>query len=480
MLPQLNKAFVLSPKFQARTNLAIPSAQQFELPEKVLQFGSGVLLRAFADFFIETANRNGRYNGRVIVVQSTPKGKSDALKLQDGLYTVCEQGLENGEAIERFSIISAVSRAISAQSDWAEVLACARIPTLELIISNTTEVGLVFDEKDSATANPPSSFPAKLVRFLYERFLLMPEKGFVIVPTELVENNADKLRDYVQRHAEKAKFGKAFEDWVRQQNRFCNSLVDRIVPGKPNSSRLEQLQARLGYTDDLLICAELYSLWAIEGDEDVAKVLGFKESNPSVIVSKNITPYRERKLRILNRSHTISVATALLSGKSTVLEMMSDSLTGRFVEAVVNEEIVPSLDIDGTSEFALDVLNRFRNPFLDHKLQDITFQYTLKLKTRVLPIIRKYHEKHHRLPRYILFGFAAYLMREAKERALNDEFSGVLLELWKHVSDLNPENLMQFVTKVSESHDIWGMNLNGIPEFTAEVAFYLNAIIQEG
>jgi tagaturonate reductase len=162
--------------------------------------------------------------------------------------------------------------------------------------------------------------------------------------------------------------------------------------------------------------------------------------------------------------------------------MMSDSLTGRFVETVVNDEIVPSLEIDGTKEFANDVLNRFRNPFLRHKLQDITFQYTSKIKTRVLPIIRKYREKHNRLPRHILFGFAAYLylMKDSKERALNDEYSAILLDFWKSASDINQESLFHFVTKVSESQELWGMNLNGIPEFTVEVSKCLKVIIQDG
>lgn len=217
MLSQLNQSLVLNPDFQARTDIAVPNAKQFQLPEKVLQFGSGVLLRGFTDFFIDNANRQGIYNGRVIVVQSTAKGKGDALNLQDGLFTLCEQGLENAKAVERYTVVASISRALSAQSEWQEVLACAHIPTLELIVSNTTEVGLVYDEKDSAIDNPPRSFPAKLTRFLYERFKALPDKGFVIVPTELVENNGDKLRDYVLKHLQKANFGNAFEAWVKEK-----------------------------------------------------------------------------------------------------------------------------------------------------------------------------------------------------------------------------------------------------------------------
>lgn len=500
MLSQLNQSLVLNPDFQARTHIAVPNAKQFQLPEKVLQFGSGVLLRGFTDFFIDNANRQGIYNGRVIVVQSTAKGKGDALNLQDGLFTLCEQGLENAKAVERYTVVASISRALSAQSEWQEVLACAHIPTLELIVSNTTEVGLVYDEKDSAIDNPPRSFPAKLTRFLYERFKALPDKGFVIVPTELVENNGDKLRDYVLKHLQKANFGNAFEAWVKEKNRFCNSLVDRIVPGKPDAVRSIDLEKKLGYVDELLICAELYSLWAIEGNHDVAKVLGFKDANPSVIVTPNITPYRERKLRILNGTHTICTAVAILAGKQTVLDMMSDSLTSAFVERVVYEEIVPSLGVDHAKEFANDVLNRFRNPFLRHKLYDITFQYTSKFKTRVLPIIRKHYEQFGHLPKHILFGFAAYLwFSRGIERVgstiygtlstsknfkqsypIQDNFAEYLFQQWRFVNPYDMNGLIRFVKAIAVSQDLWETNLDGYADFTITVARYLNAIIQNG
>jgi tagaturonate reductase len=499
MLPHLNKALSLRADFQARTDIRVPKKALFELPEKVLQFGSGVLLRGFVDYFIDNANHQGVFNGRVIVVQSTAKGKSDALNEQDRLYTLCEQGLENSVAVERYSVLSSISRAISAADQWQAVLQCASIPTLELIISNTTEVGLSYDEKDSALHQPPKSFPAKLARLLFERFRLFPEKGFVIIPTELIENNGDKLRDYVFKHAAKAHFGKEFEQWLLEKNRFCNSLVDRIVPGMPEKTRLQEIEQQLGYCDDLFICSELYSLWAIEGDERVANVCSFQSANPSVMITKNITPYRERKLRILNGTHTISVGIALLCGKETVLEMMNDPLTSTFVETVVSQEIIPSLDIDHTKEFAADVLNRFRNPFLRHKLYDITFQYTSKFKTRVLPIIRKYYEKHSSLPKRILFGFAAYLWfsrgvemvgstiygeidtgKFRRRYLLQDDFAPNLYQYWRYTNPYNFSEVIRFVKNVAADQDLWGMNLDGFTNFSSMVSRYLNAIIQRG
>ncbi len=491
----LNKNLALSASFQARTDIAVPRKEFFDLPEKVIQFGSGVLLRGFTDFFIDKANHQGIFNGRVIVVQSTAKGKSDALNQQEGLYTVCEQGLEEGQAVERYSVLASISRAISATDDWQEVLQCAAIPTLELIVSNTTEVGLVYDADDSARFTPPNSFPAKLARFLFERFQKFPEKGFVIIPTELVENNGDKLRDYVLKHSEKANFGDAFAEWLLKHNRFCNSLVDRIVPGKPDETKQKKMEAKLGYRDDLLICAELYSLWAIEGDAMVEQACSFREAVPRVIITKNITPYRERKLRILNGAHTISVATAFLSGKNTVLEMMNDSTTGEFIERVVYDEIVPSLDVDQTKEFAADVLARFRNPFLKHNLLDITFQYTSKFKTRVLPIVRKFNEKQGRLPKRIVFGFAAYLnfmrgveeennivygKRDVQRYAINDEHALYFFKQWKDVDVIDAANVSRFVKAVCSNQDLWGMNLDGFADFSITVSNHLNAILRHG
>ncbi len=499
MTPTLNQSLVSSPSFQARTDIAVPKKEFFDLPEKVIQFGSGVLLRGFTDFFIDKANHHGIFNGRVIVVQSTAKGKGDALNHQEGLYTVCEQGLEEGQAVERYSVLASISRAISATDDWQQVLQCATIPTLELIVSNTTEVGLVYDADDSARFTPPHTFPAKLARFLFERFQKFSEKGFVIIPTELVENNGDKLRDYVLKHSEKANFGDAFAEWLLKHNRFCNSLVDRIVPGKPDTPRLLELQQRLGYIDNLLICAELYSLWAIEGDAMVEQACSFREAVPSVIITKNITPYRERKLRILNGAHTISVAVAFLAEKETVLDMMNDALLGTFVERVVYQEILPSLDIDHKEDFAREVLNRFRNPFLRHKLHDITFQYTSKFKTRVLPIIRKYYEKHGHLPTHILFGFAAYLwfsrgvecvgssvygQLNAKGKVhsylIHDDFAPFLFHQWKYINPYNLSDVMRFVTGIAVNQDLWGMNLDGFADFSPLVARHLNNIIHKG
>ena len=229
-LPQINKQ-------------VLPLPEIFNLPEKVLQFGVGGFLRAFADFFIDNANRRNIFNGRIVVVQSTGGSRGNTLREQDGLFTLCVQGLVNNTPLENYHTVASISRALSANEEWSQVLHCAENPDLTLVLSNTTEVGITLDESDAITLNPPRSFPGKLTAFLHARFKFFngaTDKGLIIIPCELVDNNGDLLRDIVLRLAKKWELGAAFVYWLETANRFCNSLVDRIVPGTPANEALQQ------------------------------------------------------------------------------------------------------------------------------------------------------------------------------------------------------------------------------------------------
>jgi tagaturonate reductase len=283
----------------------------FDLPVKVLQFGTGVLLRGLCDTLIDNANKQGVFNGRIVVVKST-SGSANEFAAQDGLYTVCVRGQQNGQTIDEAITVSAISRVISAQDNWRAVLDVAKNPHLEIILSNTTEVGIQYVE-ESIFQSPPQSFPAKLTAFLYERFRNFggkKDKGLVVVPTELISDNGLKLRECVEKLAEYNELGKLFVKWLKFHVKFCNSLVDRIVPGKPDAATVAELESKLGYTDPLLTVAEPYYLWAIEGDESVKKKLSFAHVNPNVIIEEDISYYKERKLRILNGSHSAAVSRA--------------------------------------------------------------------------------------------------------------------------------------------------------------------------
>lgn len=499
-LPALNRQLALAATLQAQTKAALPTLKLFNLPEKVLQFGAGGFLRAFADYFIDNANRHSIFNGRIVVVQSTSGSRGNTLHEQEGLFTLCEQGLENGARVENYTVISSISRTFSANDDWQAVLQCACNPQLELVLSNTTEVGIALDENDTLDLNPPRSFPGKLAAFLYARFKFFggaADKGLVIIPCELVDNNGDLLLKVILTLAQNRGLGEEFVHWLTSANHFCNSLVDRIVPGTPANEVLQQHWQRLGYADRLLTSAEVYSLWAIQGDDTIRQRLSFASANPSIIVANDITPYRERKIRILNGTHTLSVPLAFLLGNKIVLDNMTHPLVSKFIERLIFNEIVPSLEVDRESAtaFAHEVLERWRNPFLQHKLIDITLHSTSKMRARNVPTILRYYQKMKKTPQLIAFGFASYLLfmrgteqqtgkiygrRDGELYPINDEQAGYFYELWNRVNINDPAAVENFVKAVCSNESLWGTSLAALPGFTEAVSAGLKEIMQNG
>lgn len=497
-LPRLTQRVL--PTLSSQTKAALPSPEIFNLPEKILQFGSGGFLRAFADYFIDRANRQGVFNGRIVVVQSTGGSRGNTLHEQGGLFTLCVQGLENGAPLESYTVISSISRTLSAHEEWLHVLQCAANPQLELVLSNTTEVGIAFDESDALALQPPRSFPGKLVAFLYERFKIFngaADKGLIIIPCELVDNNADLLREIVLKLAQKWELGEAFAQWLMHANRFCNSLVDRIVPGTPVPEALSQHAQKLGYEDRLLTCAEVYSLWAIQGEDVLRRRLAFAAVNPTIIVTEDITPYRERKVRILNGTHTLTVPAAFLLGNRIVRDNMNHALTAKFIERIIFDEIVPSLEVDRESAtvFAHEVLARWRNPFLQHKLIDITLHSTSKMRARNVPTILRYYQKMKKTPRLIAFGFAAYLlfMRGTEKQngkfygkrgeelyPINDEQAEYFFERWRHVNAAELATIEDFVKTVCGNENLWGASLAALAGFVETVSTELQQLLQRG
>ena len=287
--------------------LNIPDSKLLELPEKVLQFGTGVLLRGLPDYFIDKANCQGIFNGRVVVVKSTDSDSTEFDK-QDGLYTICIRGIENRKTIQENVISASISRVLSAKSDWKRILECAHNPEMKIIISNTTEVGIQLVQ-DNITSEPPVSFPGKLLAFLYERFKAFngsAASGMVIIPTELITDNGSKLESIVLELAHRNNIDFKFIEWLENHNSFCNSLVDRIVPGKPNDEETKRLEITLGYKDELLTMSEVFRLWAIEGDEKIKETLSFGKTDKGIVIVPDITLFKELKLRLLNGTHTFN------------------------------------------------------------------------------------------------------------------------------------------------------------------------------
>ncbi|KQC01251.1 tagaturonate reductase [Pedobacter sp. Hv1] len=470
-----------------KEKLTVPGENSFELPEKVLQFGTGVLLRGLPDFFIDKANRQGLFNGRVAVVKST-KGATTEFTDQDSLYTLCVRGLENGHLVSENIISSAISRVISADQDWDAILTIAASEDLKIIVSNTTEVGIQL-VNESIHQNPPVSFPAKVLAVLYHRFKTFKgtkESGLVIIATELIPDNGKKLETIV---IELAKFNELEADfmlWLQEENNFCNSLVDRIVPGKPDAAILANLEEELGYTDHLLAIAEPYRLWAIEGDEEIAKVLSFAKADAGVIIAEDIEVYRELKVRLLNGTHTLSSGIAFLSGIDTVKNAMTDEQIKTYIDILMATEIGPAIPYQvtkaQTTAFAASVKDRFANPSIEHLWINITFQYTMKMKIRILPLLLNYYKLFNSVPEQISFGFAAYLTFMQIDRKEGDRFYGN----FKGIDYLITDDSAAYFDGKTDVADIlndvafWGTDLSALDGFVAVVAEKYKAIAKDG
>jgi tagaturonate reductase len=478
------------------------------LPERVLQFGTGVLLRGLPDYFIDKANKQGIFNGSVVVVKSTD-GTATDFDAQNCRYTLAVRGIENGQDVSENTVVTAISRVLLAQTQWRAVLNVAKNPALQVIISNTTEVGLNYVE-ESIFQNPPASFPAKLTAFLYERFKDVGgsrNRGLVIIPTELVTDNGLKLREMVEALATYNELGRLFVKWLKFHVRFCNSLVDRIVPGKPDADTLADLQTQLGYTDALLTVAEPYRLWAIEGDERVRDILSFASTDTGVVIEEDITFYRERKLRLLNGVHTLTVPMAYLLGFETVYEANTDPAASLFIKRLMYEEVLPTvpdfglpgMDTTAITTFADEVLERWHNPHIEHLLLNITVEHTAKMQSRNVKTLQRYYRKFNTVPPLMALGFAAYLrfMRVVREESGNyfgeietnagvitypirDAQAAYFQARWQGVVQTDTDSVRALVLAVLADEARWTANLTALPGFADAVAANLSDLLTNG
>lgn len=467
----------------------------FDLPEKVLQFGTGVLLRGLPDYFIDKANRAGVFNGRIVIVKSTSGGDSAAFEKQDGLYTLCIRGLEDGKAVSENIINSSVSRVLSAKDEWAAVLKCAHNPEMQIVISNTTEVGIELVKED-IHLHPPVSFPAKLLAFLYERYKAFDgsaQCGMVIVPTELITDNGKKLEAIVFELAHLNGLEENFIEWLEKHNHFCNSLVDRIVPGKPDAAAKQKLENELGYQDDLIAMSEVYRLWAIEGDEKVKAALSFASVDDGVVITDDITVFKELKLRMLNGTHSLSCGVAFLSGITSVKEAMDNATVSAFIKNLMTEEIAKAIPYDlpqtDAQAFAAKVLDRFRNPSIEHHWINITLNFTQKLEMRVVQVLQRYAELYKAVPENFALGFAAYIVfmhpvkkegdvyygnANGKDYPIKDVKADWFYEQWNNFAP------QQIVQNVLSNAALWNTDLSAIPGFAAAVTENVEDILVNG
>jgi len=472
--------------------LSLPGTDIFELPEKVLQFGTGVLMRGLPDYLIDKANREGLFNGRIVVVKSTNVGSTTDFERQDGLYTLHTKGLDEGKIIDEQVVCSSISRVLSAANDWKSILNTAHNPHLKIIISNTTEVGIQLI-RDNIAQHPPVSFPGKLLAVLYERYKAFngsDKSGFIIIPTELIANNGDKLESIVLELAHLNKLEPAFMDWLENCNHFCNSLVDRIVPGKPDKLLTAEFEKTSGYKDNLRTVAEVYCLWAIEGNEEVRSALSFASAHKGIVITPNIEKYRELKLRLLNGTHTLSCGIAFLAGFKTVYEAMENPVFARFASRLMINEIVPvipyNVDEHTSTQFAYKVIDRFKNPNIAHQWISISMQYATKLKLRVLPLLLNHYKHNNDTPECFAFGIAAFIRFMKVTLGADGKYTGKINGNSYVLTDNHAEkfqaawentDIKTVVETILKDLSLWDTNLNKLPGFKDAVVDNLEAII---
>jgi len=461
-----------------------------EYPERILQFGEGNFLRAFADWIIDKMNKELDFNGSVLVIQPRNNNRVYDLNKQDGLYTLLINGIDKGNLKNEISIVNSISRGLNTYVEYDEYLKSAENPDMRFVISNTTEAGIVFNEEDRLDDMPPSSFPAKLTLWLYHRYKFFngdTNKGMLILPCELIENNGDSLKEIILKLCQNWNLEKGFIDWINNSNRFYNTLVDRIVPGYPKE-KAKDIEKEIGYKDKFLVESEYFYLWVIEGDLSIKEEFPTDQLGLNVLFVKNLDLYRLRKVRILNGAHTTMVPVSYLYGLDTVKDSIDNPLIGDYIKKTIYNEIMPTLDLskDELEDFAESVLDRFRNPFIKHYLMSISLNGMSKFKTRVLPSILEYKNRNNDLPKLLLFSLAATIYfykgsRNGESINLSDDTE--ILELYNNLwsrYDGSYNSILYIVENILALDKLWDINLNDIPGMTKMVADYLYSIINNG
>ena len=383
-------------------------------PVKIIQFGTGNFLRGFIDWAVDILNEKTSFDGDIQIVQPHGKSPATALNEQEGLYHVITRGFQDGKVVEEERLITCVRPAINPYLEYESFLALADNPELRWMISNTTEAGIYFDPHDKQGDSAPVSFPSKLTALLYRRFSVFqgdPSKGLIHLPCELIEQNGQKLKETILQYADVWNLGTAFESWINEHNSFCNTLVDRIVPGFPQED-VQKIENKIGFADTQMVMTEPFHLWIIEGPESLDKDFPIRQTGLDIYFANDLTPYRTRKVRILNGAHTAMVPLAYLRGLRTVREAVEDPYIGDFLNKTVYQEIIPTLDLPKAEldKFAQDVMERFKNPFIKHQLKDIALNSISKFQVRVLPSLLEYYRREKELPENLVLSFAALIV----------------------------------------------------------------------
>ena len=465
-------------------------------PVKVLQFGEGNFLRAFVDYFIDIANEKSDFNGSIALVKPISIGTLfPAFKEQDYRYTVMLRGLVDGEAVEQTRVVTSVADAVDAYTDYDRYAAYARLDSLRFIVSNTTEAGIVLDESDRMELCPPNTYPGKLTKLLYERaehFNYAPDKGLIILPVELIDDNGIMLKKCVKALAKIWNLGEKFDQWLEEACVFTSTLVDRIVTGYPRGED-QAIWEKLGYEDRILVTAEPFGLWVIESAKDISGELPLPQCGLPVIYTDNQKPYKQRKVRILNGAHTSFVPMAFQCGYDYVLDAMNDPAILNFMQKTLYDEVIPTLTLpkDDLFAFAEAVTGRFKNPYIKHALLSICLNSVSKWRARCMPSLLIYAEKEGRLPEHLTFSLATLMglyhggkltgdgklecLRDGQPYYLQDD--AAVLEFFATTSDLPAR---EQVERFLGNESFFGPDLIRVPGLVDSVTASYEAILARG
>lgn len=463
------------------------TAEKRLYPERVIQFGEGNFLRAFADWMIQAMNDKAGFNGSVVVVQPIPDGRIDALNRQDCMYHVNLQGLVNGEKVNSLERIDAVSRALNPYTGFDAFLKLAEQPEIRFVISNTTEAGIVFDPSCKPGDKPASSYPGKLVQLLYHRFKTFdgaPDKGLIIFPCELIFLNGHQLKEVIYRYIDLWRLGEAFRHWFTEACGVYATLVDRIVTGYPHTE-IASIREELGYNDHLVVRGEVFHQWVIEAPQSVAEEFPAAKAGLNVLFVEDEEPYHLRKVTLLNGTHTAMAPVSFLSGADIVRDACRHEVLGGYIRHVMFNELMPTLDMpEGElAGFANDVLERFNNPYIDHSVTSIMLNSFSKYKARDLPGLKIYLKRKGTLPKGLVLGLAAMIAYykgeprfDGKPCEPNDapEITALLHGLWSSGS------AAEVARGVLAATSVWGEDLNEIPGLPDLLAAYLRDIQEKG
>ncbi|SDI39890.1 tagaturonate reductase [Proteiniclasticum ruminis] len=463
--------------------------------EMILQYGEGNFLRAFCDWMVEEANEEGLIEGSIVLVQPISFGMVDKINEQEGLYTLIMRGLENGEKVERTKVITSVSRGLNPFEDYEGYMKLAESEDLKIVISNTTEAGISYVAGDVLEDQLPKAFPAKVLKFLYHRYNHFhgdKERGLLFLPVELIDNNGPELRRIVLQYAKEWNLPEEFIQWMEETCYFANTLVDRIVTGYPRDE-VKEYHEKFGYEDNLLVTSEVFNLWVIEAPKKYETLFPIHKTRANVIFTDDVRPYKKRKVRILNGGHTSTVLAAYLAGHDYVGQFIEDEVFNGFLRSLIFDEIIPTIDLpkEELKEFAEAVFERFGNPYIKHRLLDISLNSVSKFTARCLPTLLDFEKENGRLPERMVFSLAALLkfyQVEKKEEGYvgirengetypvkDDEDKLAYFEkAWKEMG------LPELVKDVLGKEDLWQRNLLDVPGLYEATLKHLEKITQDG